>query len=140
MQAQFTINDDPAAQDIAFLEDQIIEFNCNTTGFHDGKRLSIFVRDEKGEIIAGVSGFTWGGYCKVEWLWVHTDWRHQGYGMQIMLAVEAEARARNCSQILLDTHSFQAPDFYRGLGYETVGVAEDCPRGYQDIFLRKSLK
>ena len=140
METDFTINEQPSAQDLAFLEDQIIAFNCATTGFYDGKLFSIFVRAEKDEIIAGISGFTWGGYCKVEWLWVHANWRHQGYGKQMLLAVEAEARARGCSQIVLDTHSFQAPGFYHKLGYETVGVAEDCPRGYQDIYLKKSLK
>jgi ribosomal protein S18 acetylase RimI-like enzyme len=136
---QFTIIDNPAAEDVAFLEDQVIAFNFATTGFHDGKILSIFVRDEMGGIIAGVSGFTWGGYCRVEWLWVHADWRRQGYGKQLMLAVEAEARARGCSQIVLDTHSFQAPGFYHRLGYETIGIANDCPRGYQEIHLKKSL-
>lgn len=140
METPFTINDNPAAEDVAFIEDQIIAFNCATTGFHDGKLLSIFIRNEKDEIIAGISGFTWGGYCKVEWLWVHADWRHQGYGKQMLLAVEAEVRARNCGQIVLDTHSFQAPGFYQKLGYVIVGIAEDCPRGYQDIYLRKSLK
>jgi ribosomal protein S18 acetylase RimI-like enzyme len=140
METQFTINDNPAAEDLVFIEEQIIQFNCATTGFHDGKLLSIFVRNEKNEIVAGISGFTWGGYCKVEWLWVHADWRQQGYGKQMMLAVEAEAQARGCSQIVLDTHSFQAPGFYHKLGYETVGVVENCPRGYQDISLRKCLK
>ena len=140
METQFAINDHPAVQEIAFLEEQIIAFNCAATGFYDGKMLSIFVRNEKNEIIAGISGFTWGGYCKVEWLWVHADWRQQDYGKQMLLAVEAEAQARGCSQIVLDAHSFQAPGFYHKLGYETVGVAEDCPKGHQHIFLRKSLK
>jgi hypothetical protein len=45
MAAQFAINDDPAAQDVAFLEDQIIAFNFATTSFHHGKMLSVFVRD-----------------------------------------------------------------------------------------------
>jgi ribosomal protein S18 acetylase RimI-like enzyme len=58
----------------------------------------------------------------------------------MMQAAEAEARARNCSQIVLDMHSFQAPGFYHRLGYETVGVADDCPRGHQEIHLKKSLE
>jgi GNAT superfamily N-acetyltransferase len=134
------INENPAPEDIAFLEDRIIEFNMAKTGFYDGKMLSIFIRDDNGAIIAGVSGFTWGGYCKVEWLWVHADWRQQDYGTRMMLAVEAEARARHCGQIVLDTHSFQAPGFYQKLGYEIVRVIEDCPKGHQDIQLVKKLE
>jgi ribosomal protein S18 acetylase RimI-like enzyme len=136
---QFAINSDPGTKDVEFLEDQIIKFNYAATSFRDGKMLSIFVRNERDEIVAGISGFTWGGYCKIEWLWVHTDWRHQGYGKQMMLAVEDEARARKCFQIVVDTHSFQAPDFYHKLGYETVGVINDCPKGHQAIYLKKSL-
>jgi ribosomal protein S18 acetylase RimI-like enzyme len=136
---KFAINSNPAAQDVAFLEDQIIEFNYAATGFRDGEGLSIFVRNEQDEIVAGISGFTWGGYCKIEWLWVHADCRHRGYGKHMMLAVEEEARARSCFQIVVDTHSFQAPGFYHKLGYETVGVMDDCPRGHQVICLKKNL-
>jgi ribosomal protein S18 acetylase RimI-like enzyme len=139
MKQQFVINHHPSAQDLAFLEDQIIAFNCATTGYQDGKMLSVFVRNEKEEIIAGISGFTWGGYCKVEWLWVHADWRRQGYGKELLLAVEAEARARGCRQIVVDTHSFQAPGFYQKLGFEIIGLAQDCPQGHQSIYLQKSL-
>jgi ribosomal protein S18 acetylase RimI-like enzyme len=136
---QFSITGDPAAEDIAFLEDQVIAFNFLTTGLRDGRLLASFVRDEAGAILAGISGFTWGGYCRVEWLWVRVDMRQQGYGKHLMEAVEAEARARGCTQIVLDTHSFQAPGFYQKLGYEIIGVSDNCPRGYQEIHLRKSL-
>ena len=34
-----------------------------------------------------------------------------------MQAVEKEAKTRNCRQIVLETHDFQAPGFYQKLGF-----------------------
>src|SRR5262245_9397177 len=98
------IDSDPKLEDIQFLEDRINDFNFKTTGITDGQSLSILLRDETGEIIAGVFGWTWGGTCEVRYLWVHESWRGQGLGRKVLLAAEAEATSRGCQQIVLDTH------------------------------------
>jgi hypothetical protein len=35
--------------------------------------------------------------------------------------------------------SFQAPDFYRKLGYEEFGRLDDFPPGHSRLFFRKNL-
>ena len=55
------------------------------------------------------------------------------------VVVEEEARQRGCVGVFLYTYSFQAPGFYQKQGYQPMGVLDDCPPGYQRIYLKKSL-
>ncbi len=137
---ELIVEANPAAQDVEFLDDRINEFNFAATELYDGRALASFVRDANGQIIAGIYGWTWGGCGYVDKLWVHADMRGQEYGTRLLETFEREAARRGCFQILLSTHSFQAPEFYRRLGYAIYGVAEDYPRGYQQYYLRKTIE
>ncbi len=134
------IEDEPSRQEVQFLEDQINEFNFARTGIRDGNLLACFVRDDARGIIAGIYGWTWGGCCEVRYLWVHGELRGRGYGRRLLLAAEQEARARGCKQMVVETHSFQAPGFYAKYGFEVAGKIEDYPRGEQLLFLKMDLK
>jgi GNAT superfamily N-acetyltransferase len=137
--AQLTITETPDQRDVQYLDDRIYEYNVSRTGIADGRLLAIMVRDCHDTIIAGLYGWTWGNCCEVRTLWVHEQWRGQGLGTRLMAAAEDEARRRRATQMVLSTHSFQAPDFYGRLGFEPVGHVEDYPVGHQSIFLRKRL-
>ncbi len=65
--------------------------------------------------------------------------RRQGLGTQLLCAAEAEALRRGCTTVVLDTHSFQAPDLYRALGYIEIGTTGDTPRGYSQTLFQKQL-
>jgi hypothetical protein len=54
-------------------------------------------------------------------------------------AAEAEARRRGCGTIVLDTHSFQAPELYRGRGYTEAGATVETPRGHTQTLFQKLL-
>jgi GNAT superfamily N-acetyltransferase len=129
----------PNPSDVARLEDEIYAFNSRTTGIHDGRMLAAFLRDDAGELRAGLTGHTWGGCCEVRFLWVREVDRHHGLGTRLLRAAEDEARRRGCRQVVLSTHSFQAPEFYRRHGYVEVGRAEGYPLGHAQIYLTKAL-
>jgi ribosomal protein S18 acetylase RimI-like enzyme len=133
------VEENPSDGDVHFLEDRINEYNFETTGIRDGRVASFFLRDESAAIVAGLYGWTWGGCCEVRYLWVREDYRKRGYGKALMLAAEREAAARGCTQLVLDTHDFQALRFYQSLGFEIVGTHADYPRGHQKHYLKKRL-
>lgn len=132
--------DDAESADVgAFLADRIYEFNMAATGYGDGRLLAARVRNAAGETIAGFSGHTWGASCELSNVWVSEAYRQQGLGAQLLRAAELEARARGCEQIVLATHSFQAPGFYERLGYELKFTIEAHPRGHADLIYVKAL-
>jgi GNAT superfamily N-acetyltransferase len=129
----------PTEADWNFVKEQIDTFNIRTTGYDNYHPIAIFVRDETGAIIAGLTAFTWGRTLSIENVWVYEKWRKCGYGKRLVETAEQEAIARGCKQAVLDTHSFQAPDFYLKLGYSLCGVMEDNPVGYQKLVFQKRL-
>lgn len=135
------LHDEAQCQELeSFLEDRIYEFNSEVTGYFDGRLLGGSVRNEAGEVIAGFCGHTWGGCCELSNLWVHERYRDQGLGKTILRAAEEEAIRRGCAQVVLLTHSFQAPDFYERLGYERKYTIAGLPRGHSDIVFVKPLE
>ena len=133
------VSDDPAVADLQFVDEQINQFNFAATGIRDGRFLAIVLRDADGRIYAGLSGHTWGGVAEVRLLWVDEARRHTGIGSRLLEAAEHEAVARGCTKMVLSTHSFQAPGFYRKHGFVVVGEFADYPRGHRSMFLEKPL-
>lgn len=134
------IETSPNAEDIQMLEERLYNFNVRATGIADGQELALFLRDSDGKAIGGIYGWSWGETAYVRYLFVPGSLRGKGHGAQLMAAFEAEVRRRHCRQIVLETHSFQAPAFYRRLGFRITGHVEHYPKGHQYITLAKALE
>jgi ribosomal protein S18 acetylase RimI-like enzyme len=117
----------------------VIAYNLAATGYTTGVPLGCLVRDSSGGLIAGLDGFTWGGYAKIEWLWVHDAHRRTGLGTRLVEEAERESARRGCVVVRVDTHTFQAPDFYARLGYSLIGRVRDTPVGHEEVFMQKRL-
>ena len=121
------------------LNEEINAFNVATTGLADGGLLVIAVRENGGDLRAGLFGWTWGGCGYIEVLWVRDDQRGRGLGTRLLATAEQEIRRRGCGQVALSTHSFQAPGFYARFGYQECGRTPAYPRGHDQIHLVKRL-
>ena len=135
---EFQVEDDPDPVDIQFLETQIRREASAAMGLGDEVELAIFVRDGD-EVVAGVSGWTWGDCCELQSLWVSPSLRGNWLGPQLLAAAEAEAAARGCTQTLLFSYAFQARRLYEWAGYEPVGRVRDFPSGTDALWYRKRL-
>ena len=131
--------EEPSSADVEFLEDRLYEFNTGATGIGGGQTLGIFLRDESGTIVAGAAGHTWGGTCELRQVWVAESLRGRGLGRRLLAEAEAEALRRGCRQLVLTTFSFQAPGFYRKLGFDVASELPDYPMGHSHLVLRKRL-
>ncbi len=122
----------------AFLDDRLYEFNMAATGLRDGRAFAATVTEQSDDIVAAINGHTWGGCCYVAHLWVHESRRGRGIGRDLLQAAEHEALRRGCVQMLLATHSFQAPAFYERLGYVRRATVPDYPRGHaQHVYVKQ---
>jgi ribosomal protein S18 acetylase RimI-like enzyme len=129
----------PAGQDRAELVDSLLAYNREATGITQDEELSAFIRDEAGDLIAGVYGWVFGGAAEVALIWVRDDHRGRGLGSRLLNAFEAKAESMGSRQMVMRTHSFQAPDFYRAHGYGDVAAIDDYPAGHRYHLLRKPL-
>ncbi len=135
---EFQVEDDPDPVDIQFLETQIRREASAAMRLGDEVELAIFVRDGD-EVVAGISGWTWGDCCELQSLWVNPRFRGNWLGPQLLAAAEAEAAARGCSQTVLFSYAFQARRLYEWAGYEPVGRVRDFPSGTDALWFRKRL-
>ena len=61
-------------------------------------------------------------------------------GSRLLNAAEVEARTRGCTQMIVSSHSFQAPGFYQRSGYVEYGRIECYPHGHAEVHLVKNLQ
>jgi GNAT superfamily N-acetyltransferase len=95
----------------------------------------LFGTPNRSPVVGGAFGWTWGAACYIRYLFLPTKMRKQGLGTMLMRAVEKEAKSRGSRQIVLETHEFQAPEFYQKPGFKIVSRVADHPRGHEYLTL-----
>jgi ribosomal protein S18 acetylase RimI-like enzyme len=118
----------------------LIAHNASKAGQPDYRRLVLSARDAKGRMVGGLTGDLYWNALYVELLWLEEGVRQGGLGRRLMLDAERRARRARKDLIFLSTYSFQAPGFYRKLGFRIFGRIRDYPRGATRFFLVKDLK
>jgi GNAT superfamily N-acetyltransferase len=135
---RLTVEDRPSAKDWDSLGLALDAYNREFLGATGFSRMGFFVRAEDGEIMAGLVATTYAGWLCVADLWVHAELRRRGIGSHLLALAERRAVGLGCHSAMLDTFSFQGPQFYPRFGYEIYG-ALDYPPDHQRFFMRKRL-
>ena len=136
---ELVVEGSPDAADLALLEEQVAAAANAATGFGEEQEFGIFAREDDGRVVAGISGIVWGGYCELQAMWVEESLRNRGLAHALLAGAEAEARRRGCALVVFHAYDLLAGGLYERLGYETVGVIENCPAGSAARWYRKVL-
>lgn len=99
------------------LSDELDAYNFAAVGESNLSEFTVKAEDPSGELVAGLSGWTWGTCAGIGMVWVRDDNRKSGWGARMLAAAEEVARERGCRQVLVSSFTFQAPEFYRRHGY-----------------------
>ena len=136
---ELELTDSPSKNDKEAIERGLSAHAAENDHPWDDKEIGLFYRNEGGDIVAGLIGETvWGWLC-IKHIWVSSELRGQGIGKSLVEAAEEEAKKRDCGYSSLDTFTFQTPEFYVRLGYQSCGQIEDFPKGENRIFYFKKL-
>ncbi len=117
----------------------IRDFNKAQAGSDQSTMLCFALKSPGGEVVGGLIGETVYDWLYISLMFVKDDLRGHGFGRQLMVRAEEEARKRGAKNVYLDTFSFQAPDFYKKLGYRVFGELKDFPPGQTRFFMTKPL-
>jgi predicted GNAT family acetyltransferase len=122
------------------LSDELDKFNgAATPGVAAAEELTVRM-EQDGELVAGVSGWTWGQAAGIGMTWVREDQRGRGIGATLLATFETAAAERGCTHVFVTSFTFQAPAFYQRLGYEELFRWESVPTADQDdVHMRKQL-
>lgn len=129
-------------EDSDYIRKKLIEYNMDSIDEEVKtplEKVSFVIRNDKDEIVGGVVGETFWHHLHIDFLWVAEEYRKGGYGVGLIERMEDYARGKGCYLVILDTFSFQAPGFYKKLGYREFGVLEDFPKGSSQHFMEKRL-
>src|SRR6266508_3778257 len=126
---RLVVEDSPDPAELALLEERVAQAAIAAAGLGEDAEFGIFVRDNNGGVVAGISGIVWGGCCELQAMWVDEPLRGRGLSRALVAGAEDEARRRGCSLVQFRAYDLLAAGLYERLGYETVGVIEGCPPG-----------
>ncbi|MGY0216527.1 GNAT family N-acetyltransferase [Endozoicomonadaceae bacterium StTr2] len=130
----------PSEQDITAIYEGLVEFNQPEFPDFEEQPIACFIKGSDGKIAGGLTGEILYQNIFVKYFWLSRELRGQGYGTALLQRLEQEAQKAGVEQIMLDTFSFQAPEFYKKYGFREIGRFDDYPKqGVAKIFLTKKV-
>lgn len=128
----------PTDEQAAAVERGLDEHNAGVASVRSATPVrAVFV--DSGRVVAGVVGTAYWGKIHIRILWVHPDYQSGALGSRLVDWVEERGRELRCTAALVDTMSFQAPEFYERRGYRQFGVSQGYEGGASRHYFEKEL-
>jgi GNAT superfamily N-acetyltransferase len=100
--------------------------------------LHIKVTNADGQLIGGLAAHKVQGWLFIKLLGIAEEQRGSGLGRTLLSQAEDFARQEGLVGVYLDTFEFQAPRFYKGLGYTECGRLPASGGSPQRIWFAKT--
>jgi len=102
--------------------------------------ISLVLKDRNENIVGGVITSMLTGVMHLEVLWIDELYRGRGYGRDLVLQAESIAKAKGYPASQTWTFSFQAPEFYKSIGYKLIGIFDGYTSGITEHILLKKFE
>lgn len=133
----FEVGDDVAPGDLKNIAAGLDSHSLENVGIV-WKPFNIIARDN-GKMVGGLTGFIIGTIAIIKLLWVDKACRGTGLGRELMQRAEDFVRARDCKLIRVDTLAYQAPAFYKRMGYSLSATIPGYLEGQDRFFFEKKV-
>ena len=81
------------------------------------------------KLVGSIVGKIYFNWLHVDLIWVDKDYQRKGIGRHLMKIAAEQASKAGLQGIEVWTQSWQAPEFYRKLGYEEIATIDDFTPG-----------
>lgn len=135
-------NQNPDKETLDILSEGIQSFNDSKIGAdlaREPDHRFIVVAKDKGAIIGGIRANAFWNYLDIELLWLDEKSRGKGLGSKLLKEAENFAKDKGFEFSKVYTASFQAEDFYKKNGYNTLAKLKDHPKGHDHTLLVKKI-
>ena len=116
---------------LSYAEQNNVDLNYNEFCF--------IAESDDGEIVGVITGRAYYNEVHIGDLIIHKAYRKFGYGSKLVSAVEETFQNAGYDKITLTTFGFQAPEFYKKLGYIVEFIREDKNPKLCKYFLSKRI-
>ncbi len=109
----------------------------NLRTLHPEMSIKLITRSGDGQVFGGLSGYTTLGTMNFSELWVHDDYRNQGYGKELLQTAEKIAKEKGCIAGQTACFTFQNLEFLKKQGYNEYGCLDGYPNDVKEYLLIK---
>ncbi|HEU5046860.1 MAG TPA: GNAT family N-acetyltransferase [Rickettsiales bacterium] len=126
----------PTQQEIAATANQLLDLSAQALGVSvDHFPFGLLAYTEE-TLVGSLIGKVFLNWLHVDMIWVQENMRRIGLGSKLMELAKSKAKEMGLSGIEVWTQSWQAPEFYRKLGYDEFATLDDFIPGQKRYAFR----
>lgn len=120
------------------INDDFYQYQKETTGMPENKIVAFTARID-GKLIGVVSVMIKWSQLHIKTMIVDSAFRKQGIGSKLIKKVLEYGKEHNCVNVFVETSNFQAPEFYKKMGFIVEFIRTGYSNGYSYYYLRYNL-